>query len=82
MTARDREILSHIHEIEAVTVTEMVERLHLPPNARRTMRGHLRRLVRDGVLRARPRDTASGRGGRVLFALTDAYKAERKRRIL
>lgn len=26
----------------------MVERLNLPANARRTMRGHLRRLVREG----------------------------------
>ena len=63
----DSDLLAWITEAEAVSVTQMVQRLGRPDNARRTLRGHLKRLVRVGLLQCRARDTTSGRGGRVIF---------------
>ena len=63
----DEQLLAEIIDTEAVSVTEMVSRLGWRPTARRCMRQRLKRLVKNGLLQSRPRDTISGRGGRVIF---------------
>ena len=61
----DAAILAEIHAGEAVSVTTLSARLKRP-QARRTMRGHLKRLVAAGHLQAR-----ASRAGRVLFWRAD-----------
>lgn len=56
---------------DIVSVTSMVVRRdghEKPWRGRRQMRRKLMRLVRTGELQCRPRDTVTGRGGRVLFS--------------
>ena len=63
--SREATVLNRIAESEGVSVTSMVTRLG---GGRRQMRVKLMRLVRAGLLQCRPRDTVTGRGGRVLFS--------------
>ena len=60
-------VLEAIGESESVSVTLVALRLGLGWRGRRQVRVALKRLVRGGILHCRPRDTKTGRGGRLLF---------------